>query len=136
MDKQPKQEIKVDVLNELENLGDHDLDPYEIEFLPEFEQGRGSRDAFVNEHDVIIGDHEYESPQSPLQQWSKDTDPSIMAGDQWVHAYKDIGFHTEENLEYFEEGIEPEGGRFMHPDKDVAYELNLENSDGEPKKED
>jgi hypothetical protein len=100
---------------------DPELDPYEIEFLPEFQQGRGPRAPFVNEYGVVIGDHVYESANSPLEQWTENTDPNVMAGDQWVHPYKDIGFQTEENREYFEEGIQPQGGMFMHPDKDVAY---------------
>lgn len=112
-----------------------DLDPFEINFLPEFREGRGPREPFVNSHGVVIGDHVYESPESPLEQWSRDTDPSIMAGDEWVHPFKDIGFQTEENREYFERGIPPQGGMFMHPDKDVAYEMNLENADGEPGQE-
>lgn len=98
------------------------LDPLEIEFLPEFQEGRGTHEPFVNEHGVVIGDHEYDSPASPLNRWSKDTDPSVMAGDEWVHPYKDIGFRTKENRDYFERGIPLQGGMFMHPDKDVAYE--------------
>lgn len=97
------------------------LDPYEIEFLPEFREGRGPQEPFVNEQGVTIGDHNYDSPESPLNQWSKDTDPSIMAGDQWVHPFKDVGFHTSENRDYFERGITPQSGIFMHPDKDAAY---------------
>lgn len=112
------------------------FDPFEIDFLPRFRQGRGPEKPFINEYGVLIGDHEYASPNSPLEQWTKQTDPMVMAGDQWVHPFKDIGFQTEENREYFEKGILPEGavrgGRFMHPDKDVAYEASLENVDGEP----
>ena len=130
-----KKNAKARAEEKLKNLGNSELDPYEIDFLPEFEQGRGPRDAFINEYGVVIGDHEYESPQSPHQHWSKETDPSIMSGDQWVHGYKDIGFYTEENQEYFEKGISPQGGIFMHPDKDVAYDLNLEHYDGEPTEE-
>lgn len=122
-------ESKSEQRKKLRKLGDAKLDPYEINFLPEYEQGRGSREAFINEYDVIIGDHEYESPNSPLQNWSLDTDPAIMAGEQWVHPYKDIGFHSKENKQYFEEGIAPQGGMFTHPDKDVAYELSLEMRD-------
>jgi hypothetical protein len=98
------------------------LDPFEINFLPEFLKGRGPRQPFVNRHGVIIGDHNYESEQSPLHNWSINTDPEVMSGDEWVHPFKDIGFHTAENMEYFEQGIEPQGGILMHPDKDVAYE--------------
>jgi hypothetical protein len=102
-----------------------DLDPFEINFLPQFENNRGPRQPFVNQHGVLIGDHDYESPHSPLMQWDKNTDPSIMAGDEWVHPYKDIGFHTAENRDYFEKAIPPQSGIFMHPDKDVAYEYKL-----------
>jgi len=109
-----------------------ELDPYEIDFLPEFEEGRGPREPFVNEFGVVIGDHIYESPESPLEQWDENTDPSVMSGDQWVHPFKDIGFRTEENRDLFEKGILPQAGRFMHPDKDVAYEDNFETYDGEP----
>lgn len=103
------------------------LDPFEINFLPQFLEGRGPREPFVNEHGVLIGDHEYESPQSPLSQWTEHTDPFVMVGEQWVHPFKDIGFHTTENRDYFEKGIEPsEGGvaRYMHPDKSTAYAMD------------
>lgn len=101
------------------------LDPFEINFLPEFEHSRGPREAFVNQHGVVIGDHEYDSPNSPLNQWSIDTDPHIMAEEEWVHPFKDIGFHTAENIDYFENGIAPDDqSQFMHADKDVAYPYN------------
>ncbi|WP_141501925.1 DUF3905 domain-containing protein [Paenibacillus luteus] len=100
------------------------LDPYEIEFLPQFRQGRGSRAPFVNQYGVVIGDHEYESPDSPLSQWSEDTDPAIMAGDEWVHPFKDVGFLTADNRDIFEMGQLPEGGIFTHPDKNAAYGLD------------
>lgn len=126
MDKKANKPSRAQLREKLKNLGDPELDPYEIEFLPQFKANRGSKEAYINEHDVIIGDHEYESPHSPLQTWSLDTDPAVMAGDQWVHNYKDIGFHSKENREYFESGIPPEAGTFAHPDKDVAYELGLD----------
>jgi hypothetical protein len=100
---------------------DPDLDPYEINFLPRFRSGRGPRGPFVNSSGVVIGDHIYESPDSPLSNWTEETDPAVMAGSEWVHPYKDIGFLTSENLDYFEKGIAPQGGVFMHQDKDVAY---------------
>lgn len=111
---------------------DHTIDPYEIEFREEFRTGRGPEQPYVNEHGVVIGDHMYDSPDSPLNEWSTDTDPTIMSGDQWVHPYKDIGFHTEENRELFERGIPPQSGRFMHPDKDVAYDASRRADDDEP----
>ncbi|TDF97228.1 DUF3905 domain-containing protein [Paenibacillus piri] len=98
-----------------------DLDPFEINFLPQFMEGRGPRDPFVNSQGVVIGDHMYQSKHSPLEQWSTETDPAVMAGDEWVHPFKDIGFHTAENRDIFEEGVPPRSGIFMHPDKDVAY---------------
>lgn len=107
-----------------------DLDPFEIEFLPQFREGRGPQEPFVNEYGVTIGDHDYDSPESPMNHWSKDTDPSIMAGDGWVHPFKDIGFHTQENRDYFERGIPPKSGIFMHPDKDVAYPAYNSPSEG------
>lgn len=99
---------------------DSDLDPFEIEFRKEFRDNRGPREPFVNAHGVIIGDHDYVSENSPLEQWSKDTDPSIMAGEQWVHPYKDIGFRTRENRDLFERGIAPTSALFMHPSHAVS----------------
>ncbi len=114
----------------LEALGDPSLDPYEIQFLPQFRQGRGPREAFINEHGVVIGDHEYESPNSPLNSWSKDTDPAVMAGDEWVHPYKDVGFQTAENRNLFEKGVSPQGGIYMHPTIDAAYEADNDDDAG------
>ncbi|MGO4270965.1 DUF3905 domain-containing protein [Paenibacillus sp. TAF58] len=115
------------------NQNQSDLDPFEIEFLPQFKQGRGPREAFVNEHGVVIGDHDYESDNSPLMNWTVETDPEVMAGDEWVHPFKDIGFQSAENREYFEKGIVPQSGIFMHPDKDVSYDPYKEST---TKKED
>ncbi len=114
----------------LQSLGDPALDPFEIEFLPEYDNRTGPRSAFMNEYGVVIGDHEYDSPQSPLNQWSVDTDPSIMSGAAWVHPRKDIGFRTQQNRQWFEQGIPPRSGVFMHPVVDVAYK-NKENSEQE-----
>jgi hypothetical protein len=106
------------------HVDDPSLDPYEIEFLPQFRDGRGSREPFVNQYGIVIGDHQYESPDSPLSQWSEDTDPAIMAGDEWVHPFKDIGFLTSENRDIFEKGLPPKDGLFAHPDKNTAYGLD------------
>src|SRR5690606_2248874 len=109
-----------DVQEKLAQIAKDDpaLDPYEINFRAEFLSGRGPREPFVNEYGVVIGDHMYDSPESPLNNWSKDTDPAVMSGDQWVHPFKDIGFHTRENRDYFERGIKLHGGMFMHPNED------------------
>ncbi|MFB9324760.1 DUF3905 domain-containing protein [Paenibacillus aurantiacus] len=105
----------------LVSADDPALDPFEINFLPELSEGRGPRAPYTNSHGVVIGDHEYESANSPLSNWTEDTDPAIMAGDEWVHPYKDIGFLTDENRDYFERGIAPAAGIFMHPDKNTSY---------------
>ncbi len=96
------------------------LDPFEIEFKPEFRGNRGPQEPFVNASGVVIGDHDYVSPNSPLEQWSKETDPAVMAGEQWVHPYKDIGFRSRENRDLFEKGIRPQAGVFMHPTLQVT----------------
>ncbi|MEK8131146.1 DUF3905 domain-containing protein [Paenibacillus filicis] len=114
------QEVNTDIAYNRKN--DPELDPFEINFRPEYTAGRGPHEAFVNEHGVLIGDHEYQSEQSPLEQWSKNTDPATMSGDDWVHPYKDIGFHSAENREWFEEGIAPQSSSFQHADQDVAYD--------------
>lgn len=131
MSKQKKSDPNEQGLHKLDENAS--LDPFEINFLPQFTEGRGPREPFVNDYGVMIGDHIYESPESPLMQWTEETDPFIMAGDQWVHPFKDIGFQSEENREYFEKGIVPsaQGGRFMHPDKDVAYDSSQESADGD-----
>lgn len=77
-------------------------------------------DPFVNKHGVVIGDSFYDSPNSPLNQWSKDTDPFVMAGDEWVHPTNDIGWNSEENSELVESNTPPQGSPFMHPTKDVS----------------
>lgn len=120
-----------DVQEKLAQIAKDDpaLDPYEINFREEFLSGRGPREPFVNEYGVVIGDHMYDSPESPLNNWSKDTDPAVMSGDQWVHPFKDIGFHTRENRDYFERGIKLHGGMFMHPNEDAAYRINLKVND-------
>ncbi|QGQ98613.1 DUF3905 domain-containing protein [Paenibacillus psychroresistens] len=115
-----------DAINAYDALDDADeLDPFEINFLPQYKQGRGPKGPFINQYGVLIGDHEYVSEESPLEQWTENTDPAVMAGDQWVHPYKDIGFLTTENREYFEQGIAPQSGIFMHPDKNAAYGTSL-----------
>lgn len=151
MEKQPSNKRSTDHLADsaqeqvqtdaVQDLGDPQLDPFEINFLPAFEKGRGPREAFVNEHGVLIGDHMYESANSPLQLWSTETDPAVMAGDEWVHPFKDIGFQSEENRDFFEKGIplsasSSPGAMFMHADKDVAFQADLDQADGDDRQTD
>lgn len=83
----------------------------------------------MNAHGVVIGDHDYVSATSPLEHWSKETDPSVMAGEQWVHPFKDIGFRTRENRDLFEEGIAPASGLFMHPTHSTAFPMDLDDDE-------
>jgi hypothetical protein len=79
-------------------------------------------EPFINEHGVIIGDNFYDSPNSPLNNWSTEIDPAIMAGDEWVHPVNDIGWNTRENQELLRTGKIPQGVPFMHPTQDVSYD--------------
>lgn len=76
---------------------------------------------FINSQGVVIGDSQYASPNSPLEQWSEDTDPAIMSGDEWVHPTNDIGWNTSENRDLVESKKKPKGYPFMHPTKDVSH---------------
>ncbi|MBH5319097.1 DUF3905 domain-containing protein [Paenibacillus sp. GSMTC-2017] len=115
------------------NLDDPKLDPFEINFLPQFREGRGDNAPFINSYGVLIGDHEYESDHSPLQNWSVDTDPAVMAGDEWVHPFKDIGFHSPVNREWFEEGLPPHQEGFTHPEENVVFGIDEPSSENESK---
>lgn len=75
---------------------------------------------FVNQYGVTIGDSKYTSANSLLENWSKDTDPAIMSGPEWVHPTNDIGWNTTENRELLETKRTPQGSPFMHPTKDVS----------------
>ncbi|MBT2697002.1 DUF3905 domain-containing protein [Bacillus sp. ISL-40] len=94
--------------------------PHQIN-APSFEgTGIKMEPPFVNRHGVTIGDSIYASSNSPLETWTKDTDPAIMAGDEWVHPTNDIGWNTAENRELLESKKKPQAYPFMHPTKDVS----------------
>lgn len=94
--------------------------PHEID-APDFKKSNiEMKPPFINEFGVVIGDSFYDSAHSPLNQWSTETDPSVMAGDRWVHPTNDIGWNTTENREILE-GLPPKGAPFMHPTKDVSH---------------
>lgn len=76
--------------------------------------------AFQNKFGVTIGDSKYVSQNSPLENWSDEIDPAIMAGDEWIHPTNDIGWNTTENKELLESNIDPNASPFMHPTKDVS----------------
>ncbi|RDU38364.1 DUF3905 domain-containing protein [Neobacillus piezotolerans] len=94
--------------------------PHQIN-APDFKgTGIKMKAPFVNRHGVTIGDSNYSSPNSPLENWSDETDPEIMAGDQWVHPTNDIGWNTTENRELLERRRKPKAVPFMHPQIDTG----------------
>lgn len=76
---------------------------------------------FTNKHGVVIGDSKYSSENSPLENWSTNTDPAIMSGPEWVHPTNDIGWNSSENRELLEKKRNPQAYPFMHPTKDVSH---------------
>ncbi|QRG68395.1 DUF3905 domain-containing protein [Brevibacillus choshinensis] len=104
---------------ETENIAIDGTLPHQIS-APDFKNSsRSIQKPFVNEFGVVIGDSLYDSQESPLNNWSTETDPNIMAGDQWVHPTNDIGWNTIENRELLEDKP-PNRARFMHPTLDVS----------------
>ena len=107
---------------------DRELKPLDIEETlphqinaPSFKDtGIEMKAPFKNEHGIIIGDSLYASENSPLENWTDETDPAVMAGDEWVHPTNDIGWNTSENRELLEEKRKPQAYPFMHPTKDVS----------------
>ncbi|MFK9094489.1 DUF3905 domain-containing protein [Bacillus salipaludis] len=103
-----------------EQLTINETMPHQIN-APSFEgTGIKMEEPFVNKHGVTIGDSMYASENSPLENWSRNTDPEVMAGDEWVHPTNDIGWNTPENRELLESKRKPQAVPFMHPTKDVG----------------
>jgi hypothetical protein len=95
--------------------------PHQIN-APSFKDtGIQMQPPFENSHGVIIGDSLYSSSNSPLENWTDDTDPEVMSGDEWVHPTNDIGWNTSENRELLESKRRPQAYPFMHPTKDVSH---------------
>jgi Protein of unknown function (DUF3905) len=95
--------------------------PHQIH-APSFKgTGIQMKPPFVNQYGVIIGDSKYNSPHSPLNQWSDEVDPSVMSGEEWVHPTNDIGWNTPENSELLEAKKRPQSVPFMHPSIDTSY---------------
>ena len=89
--------------------------PHQMNF-PSFKgTGITMQPPFTNEYGVIIGDSQYNSKNSPLNDWSDDIDPAIMAGDQWIHPTNDIGWISEENQELLQKNNNDSEDTFMHP---------------------
>ena len=106
---------------ELEDVSMDGTLPHQISAPDYKESPRSIQKPFVNEFGVVIGDSFYDSPESPLNQWSTDTDPSVMAGDRWVHPTNDIGWNTRENRALLEDE-RVSRAQFMHPTIDVSKE--------------
>lgn len=104
----------------IENVSLDETLPHQIN-APSF-KGTGIKmePPFINKYGVKIGDSMYASKNSPLENWTKDTDPSIMSGDDWVHPTNDIGWNSTENRELLENKRSPQSFPFMHPTKDVG----------------
>ena len=91
-----------------------------ISNFPSFKNsGKKMEKPFINEHGVVIGDSKYNSKESPLNNWSEGVDPSIMAGEEWIHPTNDIGCATEENSQLLEEMKREPSKQFMHPQKET-----------------
>lgn len=106
--------------NESEELDINETFPHQINAASFKDIGINMQPPFVNKYGVTIGDSMYASENSPLENWSKETDPAIMSGDDWVHPTNDIGWNTPENRELLEQKRKPQGYPFMHPTKDVG----------------
>jgi hypothetical protein len=64
---------------------------------------------------------------TPLDNWSKDTDPSILSGDQYVDNDHDLGTTRRENLERLAGQRNPVAAPFMHP----THDTSMNNGDDE-----
>jgi len=107
--------------DQLENPSIDETIPHQIN-APSFKDtGIQMEPPFVNKYGVTIGDSLYSSPNSPLENWTKETDPAIMSGGEWVHPTNDIGWNTSENKELLENKRKPQGYPYMHPTKDVSH---------------
>jgi hypothetical protein len=105
----------------IEQLSIDETLPHQINSPSYKDTGMKIEPPFVNNHGVTIGDSIYASPTSPLENWTKETDPATMSGDEWVHPTNDIGWNTTENRELLESKRNPQGFPFMHPTKDVSH---------------
>ena len=106
----------------IENIMIDETLPHQIN-SPSFKgTGIKMQPSFVNSFGVTIGDSRYASSNSPLEKWSKDLDPAIMSGEQWVHPTNDIGWNTKENQDLLESKRKPQAYPFMHTTKDAGYQ--------------
>ncbi|PFE04064.1 hypothetical protein COE15_09605 [Bacillus cereus] len=89
--------------------------PHQMNF-PSFKgTGKQMQQPFINQYDVVIGDSKYNSKNSPLNNWSDEVDPAIMAGKEWIHPTNDIGWISEENQDLLQNETDRTEDSFMHP---------------------
>ncbi|KZE05475.1 hypothetical protein B4117_3296 [Bacillus mycoides] len=89
--------------------------PHQMNF-PSFKgTGKKMQQPFINQYAVVIGDSKYDSTNSPLNNWSDEVDPAIMAGEEWIHPTNDIGWIAEENQELLKNEVDNKNDAFMHP---------------------
>ncbi|AWC28021.1 DUF3905 domain-containing protein [Bacillus cytotoxicus] len=89
--------------------------PHQINFPSYKGSGKKMQEPFTNQYGVVIGDSQYNSPNSPLNHWSDDIDPAIMAGEEWIHPTNDIGWISEENQKLLKNKTQKTEDIFMHP---------------------
>ncbi|MEK7017562.1 MULTISPECIES: DUF3905 domain-containing protein [Bacillus] len=89
--------------------------PHQMNF-PSFKgTGKQMQQPFINQYDVVIGDSKYDSTNSPLNNWSDEIDPAVMAGEEWIHPTNDIGWISEENQDLLKNEVDNKNDAFMHP---------------------
>ncbi|MBJ7995407.1 DUF3905 domain-containing protein [Bacillus mycoides] len=89
--------------------------PHQMNF-PSFKgTGKQMQQPFINQYDIVIGDSKYDSTNSPLNNWSDEIDPAVMAGEEWIHPTNDIGWISEENQELLKNEVDNKNDAFMHP---------------------
>ena len=106
------------------SIGIDETLPHQIN-APSFKgTGIKMQPPFINSYGVTIGDSYYTSRESPLENWSKETDPAVMAGKEWVHPTNDIGWNTPENRELLENNKISNDDLFMHPTINTGNEAD------------
>jgi hypothetical protein len=111
-------------LKKQRSLGIDETLPHQIN-APSFKgTGIKMQPPFINSYGVTIGDSYYTSKESPLENWSENIDPSVMAGNEWVHPTNDIGWNTIPNKELLENQKLPDAKPFMHPTINVSNDTD------------
>jgi len=117
-------EKRMSILKKKQRIDIDNTLPHQIN-APSFKNtGMEMQAPFVNSFGVTIGDSKYLSKNSPLENWSVETDPAVMSGSEWVHPTNDIGWNTPENVMLLENLKPPKASPFMHPTIDVSRDAD------------